>query len=1129
VAAKNPAAETFVDFISSAEAGMNSGVSPLLLQKNQIGFGLNTSLRGGFLKTRPPIRKQTLNYAGNASIQAIVESGLFQGAGYYRPDYGPESLLAQIAGHLILFTEIGSSWLVTDVSVPNDFNDPTVNQVWMWQSEKWMIISDGTGAMPIFFNGTTSRRSNGFSVQLGTLQAAFTPPIPRVIGEIDTLTLTAPFTGNYNLPVIFNGEFYQPLQLYKVSLKNVSDTAGNAVAQGTQAIVNPSKAGFLNADLLAGSLVGGCIPAGRVYLPTYVSNLLLPITPGAITLLDTNGNGRTFFLSAAGKISAPNQICFTGNQTKTWPHGQVITYTNASLPNTILGKFVVGFAAPAVGASITVNLDTPYTGASNQPVWINGQQYLITLVVVPPIPSNILNLIDLTDLKTTPVPIGAIVVSVPELPPGRMGAYGMGCNSESLVDGISYIEGDVVGGGSGTPAENYRDAVLKITQNTFLRGGGVFRLPGAGEVITAMWFPPVLDNSLGQGPLEIGTASSIWSNNVPGTDPINWVTVTFPIQSETLKDKGPLGQNSTILMNSDTFFRSYDGISTLLLARRDFTEWGNKPISNEMQRVLKNDIQSLLVYGSAMVSDNRYVSTAAPNVSGRGVFHMALISLNCDLLSSFRTTLPPSWEAMWTGINALQLLTGRVNGSKRAFAFTFNINLNTTELYEFLPEITASYMDNDVTPIVWAFETAVTFGQDIKPLTELVQLHDGEVYLSDIKDEVTVKVYYRPDYYPCWTLWREFTVCQSNDAANSKPGYRMRIGLGEPSPDPCEVGNNRPLRLGYFFQYRVEITGSCIWKGLRASAIAMPQPAFAPVECDEHQCQVIDCDLPDDLRIYSLQGLPPQPLLPVVRPPLFLSEQVEYAVPGCIPGGTLTYTGVLPTWITIDPNNPCNLIGAAGTFSGPTQEEANALAAGGLAKFPVVVVPPYQFDCEGNPTDVNLLVWTDYGSSLSDSGHFDYGYGATTADWSRANNFSASGANGSIGASLTLTPNPIETESFGSYAQGSDATWVCYLCNPGAARTLRITFTNIVDGGGQLGVRINSVDPVDNQYFNVSNPQFDFALGAGSINYIIISANMVCSVHYHWASSAPSPGFQWYDFPVPCSGNISADFTLTLI
>jgi hypothetical protein len=309
----------------------------------------------------------------------------------------------------------------------------------------------------------------------------------------------------------------------------------------------------------------------------------------------------------------------------------------------------------------------------------------------------------------------------------------------------------------------------------------------------------------------------------------------------------------------------------------------------------------------------------------------------------------------------------------------------------------------------------------------------------------------------------------------------------------------------------------------------MPQPAFAPVECDEHQCQVIDCDLPDDLRIYSLQGLPPQPLLPVVRPPLFLSEQVEYAVPGCIPGGTLTYTGVLPTWITIDPNNPCNLIGAAGTFSGPTQEEANALAAGGLAKFPVVVVPPYQFDCEGNPTDVNLLVWTDYGSSLSDSGHFDYGYGATTADWSRANNFSASGANGSIGASLTLTPNPIETESFGSYAQGSDATWVCYLCNPGAARTLRITFTNIVDGGGQLGVRINSVDPVDNQYFNVSNPQFDFALGAGSINYIIISANMVCSVHYHWASSAPSPGFQWYDFPVPCSGNISADFTLTLI
>jgi hypothetical protein len=170
-------AETFIDFFSELSGGMNSGVAPLILQKNQYSIGINTSIRGGYIHTRPPIQKKNLIYT-DPLLQTIVETGFYQGGGYYRPDYGTESLLAQISGRLIKFTETGSSWTVTDISIPGDLNNATQSQAWMWQSEKWMIVNDGSGTLPIFFDGVSSRRSYGANILLGTTSADYdVPPI----------------------------------------------------------------------------------------------------------------------------------------------------------------------------------------------------------------------------------------------------------------------------------------------------------------------------------------------------------------------------------------------------------------------------------------------------------------------------------------------------------------------------------------------------------------------------------------------------------------------------------------------------------------------------------------------------------------------------------------------------------------------------------------------------------------------------------------------------------------------------------------------------------------------------------------------------------------------------------------
>jgi hypothetical protein len=929
------------------EAGMQSGIAPQLLARNQTGFNLNASIRGGFIKPRPPLQKIVINFGGNSALQTLVQTGLFQGAGYYRPDTGTESLVAQISGHLLKFTQQGSVWTCTDISIPGDLNNPTAPQVWMWQAENYLIVQDGTGVLPIFFDGVTSRRSAGDSQVLGITTQSFTPP---AIGATVTLQLEDVYTGPFNVPVILNGEFYQPVQNpngYVVTLTNLTAQPGEDIPAQSQLVIQPSTIGSVT-QAAQGSRGSGAL---NVFVTLSTPNL--PIS-GAGSSLSVNVSGALIqnlqtgtgnpvgspvpvqqpmvLKIAADGVSTELQITYSAFGYLIIPQGSIVTY-NFNAPNVIVGNTVNDFIVPGANAQVSVTLTKPFTGTNGTVVYIGTEAFTISNPA-PPSPSTTLTLINLTDGTTTPVSAPADILSVPELPAGRMGAYGMGCNAVSLTDGISYIIGDVVGSASGTPALNYRDAVLKVTQNTFLSGGGTFRLPGTGDIITAMVFPTIQDASLGQGALVIGTQFSMFSNQVPGTNPSTWDTLTFPIQTESLKDKGPQGQNSTILLNSDVFFRSSDGIASLVSARRDFFDWGNHPVSNEMVRVLNDDDQNLLNYGSMISFDNRLFCTAGPISTNNGVVHQSMVTLQLDLLSSLRTKQPPAWEGMWTGINIFQLIAGRVNGVKRAFAFTYNFNQQILEIYELLPEISTQVQDNSSSSIGWAFETPVAFGPSVKPMTDLIQLRDGEVYLSDIQGDVEVVVYWKPDYYPCWTVWREFDVCQSADATDSQPGYRMRIGLGEPSVKPCEAGNNRPLRIGHFFQFRVEITGSCAFNGIKISAIPHPQQEFAPIECSKKSCQVIDCTLPNDVQFYSLQGFPtaaplPTPLVPVPTP--FNNQQVLF--PHSCGAGSLLLSAVnFPTWITLDSNNQ-QLVGAPGTFQGTTQADANNQAQTALNNF----------------------------------------------------------------------------------------------------------------------------------------------------------------------------------------------------
>jgi len=432
---------------------------------------------------------------------------------------------------------------------------------------------------------------------------------------------------------------------------------------------------------------------------------------------------------------------------------------------------------------------------------------------------------------------------VAQFPPGRMGDYGRGRIWMSLANGKDFIAGDIVGGPSGTKALNFRDAILNITENDFLVGGGTFTIPGSIGDIKAMRFTAQLDMALGQGPLMVFTPTHVFSCNAP-VDRLTWQSLTNPILTEAAIGNGGLGQDSTYLVNSDTRYRSVDGLRSLILASQDFQTWIRTPISHEVERILNRDNQALLAFGSGVFFDNRTLDTASPISTPNGVYHQALIALNTDLLTTVREKKPPAYDGAWPGMNLLSQLTGQFTQVERCYQTVYNTVLKTFEVWELMPESASDVENQNAIPIIgdngvqaieWWFESASLFRDRTPGDRVFKQLNNGEIAVDKLVGRVDFEVFYKSDQYPCWEPWFSWSECAKQNSGkptdNTKPQFRPRMGIGTPSPDPCDPSTNRPLREGFTFQVKVSIVGQCEVVGMRFEAVTKPMPTFAPMSC----------------------------------------------------------------------------------------------------------------------------------------------------------------------------------------------------------------------------------------------------------------------------------------------------------
>lgn len=418
----------------------------------------------------------------------------------------------------------------------------------------------------------------------------------------------------------------------------------------------------------------------------------------------------------------------------------------------------------------------------------------------------------------------------------------------------SFIASDVSGSlASGTKAYGYKDSVLKFTDNTFILGGASFSVDG--QEITAMKEIASIDSALNQGPLQVFTANGAYSVNAP-LDATLWLAMRSPLKTGSLLSRGAMSQRSTVQVNNDIWFRARDGIRSFQVARRESNTWTNTSMSREMDNILSFDQSDLLDMSSAVLFDNRLLTTCSPYYTSQGVVHRGLVALDFFETTSLQAGSAvwfgsmrwapkndPDYDGLWIGLKILQILTMEINGVERCFALALNPS-NRIKLYELLK---TGVHDGDGTQRIWGFfETPAYFGIEPPEGKVYKAVVESPIHYSNIVGQVDFVASYRADNATLWNSWQSWSDCAENTctwtscAVPTSPAdqYRAPIYLPKPSDD-CDAQTNRPFRWGYSFQVRVEFTGNVQFDFLRLNTIPQAEPKFSGCPTSSPACPTL--------------------------------------------------------------------------------------------------------------------------------------------------------------------------------------------------------------------------------------------------------------------------------------------------
>ena len=795
----------------------------------------------------------------------------------FTPDFllNPDGTYSSSSGMVAV-----KEYTINNAGVP-DLNSATATQAWLGQAENYMIVQDGVTQNPLIFDGTNTFRSYKLQQTVATFSAGTTLIAPTTGGVIiatpttDITTISSEF---FNIPVgvfapsggipagtspvtpayagneyignmalaivppstggavltsaatgtVKTGDtIYLESTTYPSAVNSTTVSTSYPILYSTSLLVNTADAN--NAQQVSGYVDGSMTALVTVAQYAYPAGSTIenPMAPtGKTTIVTSNAITASMISSGSFNIPMPSDPYGKNSRVTAIKLNYVINGTTGIVAFTAIGTIggtSLTYNFPATGTSVVLAGSASYPTSSTQGATVyvgdNSDDPSANLICTISSPSTATEYYLTNNSIVENVPLtNCVIKTLAGIPCGKAWAYSQGRIWTSLANGTQFIAGNNVGSSTGTAANNFLDAILYTTQNDLLSNGGTFSIPGNFGKIAAMVVAPVLNVQLGQGPLQVFTPQCVFSVNAPA-DMTTWAASTTPIVTVSLIGSGGVSQWAAIQVNGDIIARSHDGIRSLTIASLDFYKWNNTLCGNEVDRAIQDDNDDLLNWCSEATFDNRVIVGSSPINGVNGVYFQNAVAMNLDTVSNLQTKSPAVWESQWTGLNALQWMTGVFGNNIRCFYFTSN---GTTIG---LSELLKTKDGQDVlgaTKTTWQFESALLFaGNESSGDYNLLRLEDGEIYVRNIIGDVDFTVEFRSDYDTLWHTWYSWSVSNSDF---SKP-YFVRMGLGNPIGGASVSGSQ--YRDGYNFQLRVTVNGSANFMGGMFKASIVSQSEFA--------------------------------------------------------------------------------------------------------------------------------------------------------------------------------------------------------------------------------------------------------------------------------------------------------------
>ena len=424
---------------------------------------------------------------------------------------------------------------------------------------------------------------------------------------------------------------------------------------------------------------------------------------------------------------------------------------------------------------------------------------------------------------------------------------------------------DIIFGAGFTDTTNTEN----FTEIGYWAEGGAFATPAMMGNITGMKVMPQIGSNLrAQGMLVVLTSNGAFAMDV-SLPRAQWAT--SQMQTISLLGRGCTSPYLA-LANSELWFRSHDGWAFYSNSQSEFARYFSlRKLSREVNKWVSNDTPWLKQFASTMFFNNYLISTVAPQtfratgVEGLNRYHRGMVVLDLDISSSPSpdAQLTFRWNGLWTGFRPTQLLSAYILNEKRGFGFSFDTD-NKNRLYEITTSHTDDYGVRGTVPIESFFTSGrydfAQTGASNKFLRK--RITGGEMWLSEIKGEVTSKVEFRPDSYQCWSELKVPTTygCNPCSPVVTNECYPRRGGdtykrykFNSPDPTECNTISEIPVIEGSEFQLKISLTGASTVDRVRIMANIKNMEDSPIGDCPEsdQECPEIGC-CPERYYDYSI-------------------------------------------------------------------------------------------------------------------------------------------------------------------------------------------------------------------------------------------------------------------------------------